>query len=125
MLSVATDEDDTYREALAIVEKYKKLDLSAENTVSDNNDKSRPYNNLSSVYDRMKAESGDNTNSSDKRKISEKKWSSGVEENNVEPNNLNSNEAKPWNSTAWLRQQIPESNYNGATYNGGDIPSII
>ena len=104
------------------MEKYKRLDLSAENTVSDNNDKPKPSNNLSNVYDRIKAESADN--SSDKRKISEKKWSSGVEENNLEPNNLNSNEAKPWNSTAWLRQQVPEANYNGAisSYNGGDVP---
>ena len=53
------NEDDTYREALAIVEKYKKLDLSAENTASDNHEKSKPYNNLSSVYDRVKAEPTD------------------------------------------------------------------
>ena len=120
--SVAADEDDTYREALAIVEKYKKLDLSAENTVSDNNNKHKPFNNLSSMYDRIKTESGDN--SLDKRKMSEKKWSSGVEENNMEPNNLNSSENKPWNSTAWLRQQIPETNYNGviSTHNGGTVP---
>ena len=119
-LAAAAEEDDTYREALAIVEKYKKLDLSAENTVSDENNKPKPFNNLSSVYDRIKAETADN--SSDKRKISEKKWSSGVDENNNLEPNLNNNDAKPWNSTAWLRQQVPETNYDGAVtgYNGGD-----
>ena len=113
--SAALDEDDTYREALAIVEKYKKLDLAEENSASDNvnnNDKSKPYNNLSNVYDRIKAESGENL--ADKRRISDKKWSSGLDENSVDVNNLNSAEQhKPWNSTAWLRQQIPDSNYNG------------